>query len=261
MRKKEEKLREEGYHLTVLSGLKKTKVTPKSYYEVAKDKDSYQINFASDKIENMYIHDDNHGVFIKTEIVQGTKYKDNVEKTKYDWSFSSACWPEDRQAFVVSTYAPIRENIKIAFREIYNFVRAMDAYIMDCHGFKFEWDIYLDYSNDFKNKFASLTTESEGMSEELYKHKEEIIFSNMPKYIWVIKARSIFKVAEIEKKLVQLQILIDATGVIEFHNILHFFASNDLKKELSSEVDFAEQLKGYKIPAYYISTIEHTIKN
>jgi hypothetical protein len=38
----------------------------------------------------------------------------------------------------------------------------------------------------------------------LYKHKEEIIFSNMPKYIWVIKARSIFKVDEkIEKKIVR----------------------------------------------------------
>ncbi|MEP1781752.1 hypothetical protein [Reichenbachiella sp.] len=141
------------------------------------------IRLNAHRIEKIYVHDDQIGPFARTKIMatnpDGAEYEletdlppDNVNG--YQQLIKSQ---------VISAHAVLHPKIRIQFEEVLVEIKNLDfilrAITQDQENY--EWDIYLDFSNIYKEELRQLTITGS--------IKRKPLFSSYPKHIWVARLR------------------------------------------------------------------------
>ncbi len=181
------KFSETEYHLITICGYRETEKPVRS---------SDNISLLSEQIDRFYAHDDQIGPFSRLG------FAGNLIETSW--------WLDDdinkkMPASIHSVIVPLHPKIRITYEEVYQKVALIDAYLFYFNtnnvaqpDLELIWDVYLDYSNNFKTEILNDTSIEE-------KLKKEYVFSNMPRFIW--------RAVCYAKGVKLLEIVFDATDI------------------------------------------------
>ena len=157
------KLKDREHHLAVVTGFS---------VEKKKSNQSTEINLVADKIERLYVHDDQVGPFARYGF---------VDKTALETS-----WIDDKgtpiNAWLHAIIVPIHPKIRISFDDVYKKNNIVDR-IISLFELNVEWDIYLTASNDYKKEVLFNPLVSDRV-------KSKSCFNGLPKYIWLARAKA-----------------------------------------------------------------------
>lgn len=151
-----------GYHAITVSG-----------HKIHDDAYVSQSRFISDRIEKIYVHDDQFGPFA------WARFLDNEIGLESPWtSVNENNWP----TYVVHIIIPLYPKIRISYENIEVIVAALDGILLRAFqqdlASPLMWDIKLNYSEDFKKAIIKSNLENG--------EKLRILGKSMPKYIWVV---------------------------------------------------------------------------
>lgn len=181
--------------------------------------------FFSHSIERFYAHDDQIGPFSRI----GFEGANIITGWPNDKSFTSL-----KKAEIICIIVPIYHKIRITYEEIYSKVNPINLFISKSTNKNFHWNIYLQYSNVYKENVRK-----KGKEFNLIKRK--IQFMNLPKYIWIAKLfiegtlslEMVFDATDIESGFYCLALNIYdvetknfLSPVIKFKNVEEYFLAN-----------------------------------
>ncbi len=202
-----------GHHAVTVVGYKLGNPTLKVTYK------NTNIRFIAENVTKLFTHDDAWGPYASFDFEEGA----NVEY-RFETKWSQAVSPK-QPTHLTNIIIPLYHKIRITYEDVEKIVVGVNELINLIYKLELDWDITLQYSEQFK-------TDSKIYELNLAKN---ILFTSMPKYIWVAKC-------SIKNKLL-FEILFDATDVaigmfgfkIFFHNnyikeTLRDFISNDNEK-------------------------------
>lgn len=181
--------REDQGHLITITGyrLAATSVLP------TKD-----ISLASDALDRLYAHDDQMGPFARYSFTDEGKLL-TPWPAAADWETAER-WEDHRVASLYSVFVPLAADIRITYEQVFRQVGLFEQIFTDTIETRTDivWDIYLDYSNHYKDELRRLRpVEGEPL--------RRILVSSLPKYVWVARAA-------IQKEPI-LELVFDATDL------------------------------------------------
>jgi hypothetical protein len=155
-----------GGHLVTITGYREAETVPLR---------SINISLLSDRIERFYVHDDQIGPFARL----GFTHDGRLETA---WP-NGTDWLNCRKAVLDAVSVPIIPDIRIEYEQVYEKVALFDQAL---YGFLPEgedllWDVYLSYSNTYKEELR-------GQRHINYYHLNRLLKTLLPKYIWVARA-------------------------------------------------------------------------
>jgi hypothetical protein len=148
----------------------------------------------SDSLDMFYSHDDQIGPF--------SRFKFTTKKKKFN--IETSWWRNQNDskklnAQLVSLIVPIYDKIRISFDDIYKLTLHLNDYFsLVITSRNFVWDIFLYQSNKYKKEISENNLIDNSI-------KSKILFSSLPKYIWI--SRLI-----INRKTI-IEFLFDSTGI------------------------------------------------
>jgi hypothetical protein len=180
--------REDQGHLITVTGyrLAATSVLP------TKD-----ISLASDALDRLYAHDDQMGPFARYSFTEQGQLL--TPWPAADWETAER-WEAHRVASLYSVFVPLAADIRITYEQVFRQVGLFEQIFADTIAERTDivWDIYLDYSNHYKDELRRLRpVEGEPL--------RRILVSSLPKYVWVARAT-------IQKEPI-LELVFDATDL------------------------------------------------
>lgn len=153
-----------GKHLITIVGYKKAN-------DLIIPRDDVKMPMLSTKIERFYAHDDQIGPFSKLGF-NGTG--DFVTSWINDTGSNVS-------AKLVSVFIPINNKIRLTYEDIYAKVRWIDFYFLQrIATAQIYWDIYLDFSNEYKKQIRNSSVISGHL-------KYSLLTEPLPKYLWIAK--------------------------------------------------------------------------
>jgi hypothetical protein len=155
-----------GGHLVTITGYRESEAVPIR---------SFNISLLSDRIERFYVHDDQIGPFSRL----GFTHDGRLETA---WP-NGTDWVNCKKAVLDAVSVPITLDIRIEYEQVYEKVALFDQAL---YGFLPEgqdllWDVYLSYSNSYKEELRSQRHIN-------YYHLARILKTLLPKYVWVARA-------------------------------------------------------------------------
>ncbi len=135
------------------------------------------------RIEKIYVHDDQIGPFARTKIKatnsDGTEYELETDLPPDSSSGSTQIIKSN----VISAHAVLHPKIRIQFEEVLVEVEKLDFILGNIthDPENYEWDVYLDFSNIYKEELTQSPIKSN--------IKRKPLFSSYPKHIWVARLR------------------------------------------------------------------------
>lgn len=205
-------IEEAGNHLVLVTGYKQANdwLFPKTS----------DISLRAYKIARFYAHDDRIGPFSRLGFVD----------VPGQGEFIQTWWKRrdggDATGRLKSIIVPLHSKIRLTFENIIASVKQIDIYMNQSLGEDFElyWDVYLDFSNQYKAEMARISELTEDM-------RYSLMTANLPKYIWVAKGYV--------KGECVMELLFDATEIASadhcmrihmFNLYLASFLENDLQR-------------------------------
>jgi hypothetical protein len=168
-----------------------------------------EVNLYSNYIDSYYAHDDQIGPFSKTIIGP-----DNEIKTAYQDTSGKDLYKAQPRAVIV----PVYHKIRITFFDIHSRVGKINCYLNDLNLFPSDqllWDIYLDYSNHYKeNVFSESVKFNEVLLSEveLNSKKFEIRTESLPRFVWIARL--------IVEGFPMIDFIFDATEIADSKNCI-----------------------------------------
>jgi hypothetical protein len=139
------------------------------------------ISLAADALDRLYAHDDQMGPFARYSFTD-----DGQLLTPWpagaDWETAER-WQNYRVASLYSVFVPLAADIRITYEQVFRQVGLFEQLFADTIRERTDmvWDIYLDYSNHYKDELRRLRpVEGEPL--------RRILVSSLPKYVWVARA-------------------------------------------------------------------------
>lgn len=200
-------------------------ITVNGYKEVIDYKNTKQgkMLLKAEFIERFYAHDDQVGPFCRLG------FKDN--------SIVTALWfkdPDQRITAIASCIiVPLHPKIRITFEEVYetiNYVDKFFAKFLSLIKSKIIWDIFLDFSNKYKEEVLS----DKSINDNL---KKQILFKNMPRFIW-------HAVAYINNEKI-MDIIFDATDISRGFFCFDIIFYNESFKDLLKDILAIKKFQNY----------------
>lgn len=181
--------REDQGHLITVTGyrLAATSVLP------TKD-----FSLASDALDRLYAHDDQMGPFARYSFTEEGQLL-TPWPAAADWETAER-WETHRVASLYSVFVPLAADIRITYEQVFRQVGLFEQLFTDTIRERTDivWDIYLDYSNHYKDELRRLRpVEGEPL--------RRILVSALPKYVWVARA-------SLQKEPI-LELVFDATDL------------------------------------------------
>lgn len=131
-----------------------------------------EVTFISDRIEKIYVHDDQWGPFSRIDL----------NKTALRSSWSEFDEHGKRDTISKEILIPVYPNIRISYDDVLSIVYGIDGVLTLAFEDHFEddlqWEIFLVHSNNFKDELRKSKVEKNT--------KLKILKSSYPKYIWQI---------------------------------------------------------------------------
>lgn len=164
--------REDQGHLITVTGyrLAATNVLPTT-----------DISLAADALDRLYAHDDQMGPFARYSFTDDGKLL-TPWPAGDDWETAER-WQQHRVASLYSVFVPLAADIRITYEQVFRQVGLFEQLFTDTIRERTDivWDIYLDYSNHYKDELRCLRpVEGEPL--------RRILVSSLPKYVWVARA-------------------------------------------------------------------------
>ncbi|WP_151087054.1 hypothetical protein [Hymenobacter baengnokdamensis] len=155
-----------GGHLVTITGYREAEAVPLR---------SINISLLSDRIERLYVHDDQIGPFARV----GFTHDGRLETA---WPTGSD-WQNCKKAVLDAVSVPIIPDIRIEYEQVYEKVALFDQALHDFipEGEDLLWDIHLSYSNTYKEELRKQRHSN-------YSHLNRLLKTLLPKYIWVARA-------------------------------------------------------------------------
>ncbi|RIY06907.1 hypothetical protein [Hymenobacter rubripertinctus] len=140
------------------------------------------ISLASDALDRLYAHDDQMGPFARYGFTEQGRLR-TPWPAEADWQTAEGRWQQHREASLFSLFVPLAADIRITYEQVYRQVGLFEQIFTDTIRERADivWDIYLDYSNKYKEELRYLRAVS---GEPL----RRILVTSLPKYIWVARA-------------------------------------------------------------------------
>ena len=181
--------REDQGHLITVTGyrLAATSVLP------TKD-----LSLASDALDRLYAHDDQMGPFARYSFTEAGQLLTPWPAAD-DWETAER-WETHRVASLYSVFVPLAADIRITYEQVFRQVGLFEQLFTDTIRERTDivWDIYLDYSNHYKDELRRLRpVEGEPL--------RRILVSALPRYVWVARA-------SLQKEPI-LELVFDATDL------------------------------------------------
>lgn len=208
-------------------------------------KESRDLNYPRDtkmslkasKIERLYAHDDQVGPFSKL----GFDSNGNFETS---WIAKDGT---KLSAELVSVFIPIHHKIRLTFENIYAKVRWVDFYFLQrLSTEEVYWDIYLDFSNEYKKS----TRESNIMPGSM---KYSLLTEPLPRYIWIAKG--------FVNEECMIELLFDATQIASANFCIKINIYNLSLKTLLRDDLLNDTMKNYFIEKLGSSFLDLLVKS
>jgi hypothetical protein len=206
-------------------------VTIGGYSYGKKNRDTYSAlspGLFSSKITRLFGHDDQLCPFSKLKFIKGSAEKDNYHLLSTSWLdyVNENGDKKYRVAKIDTLIIPLYHKIRISYNDIEKYIRKLcknithsyDTYKNIVFGFDFiniEWDIVLNFSNQFKSDILRRIDLSDS-------DKIEIVKTNFPKYIWCAKA-AIYINSERQEVF---ELVFDATDIKNGDNLFKIVVYN-----------------------------------
>lgn len=183
-----------GWHAITITGFRLPDSRPRS-------SSASVFKLRADRINKIYAHDDQVGPFARMSFMKGKK------KGQPQFYLSTSYGGVGTHYAVgENMLVPLDNNIRIPFATISDTVIRFDQLLRDWANLtpsakklgNLEWDILLSSVNDFKSDIFSSSATTPSV-------RKNILFRNLPKFVWRAKAR-------IGKKLV-LELVFDSTDI------------------------------------------------
>ena len=169
------------------------------------------LRFIAENVSKLYTHDDAWGPYASFDFEEGAN-----EEYRFETKWSQAVSPS-QPTHLTNIIIPLYHKIRITYEDVEKIVIGVNELINLIYKLELDWDITLQYSEQFK-------TDSKVYELNLAKN---ILFTSMPKYIWVAKC-------SIKNKLL-FEIIFDATDVaIGMFGFKIFFHNNYIKQTLTN---------------------------
>lgn len=182
------------------------------------------------RIEKIYVHDDQIGPFARTKIVAKNADGSDYELETDLPSVSASGYAKIIKSEVISAHAVLHPKIRIQFEEVLVEVEKLDFILRSIthDPENYEWDIYLDFSNIYKEELVESTIKGSV--------KRKPLFSSYPKHVWVARLRY--------HKAVVFDLIFDSTAIarsffciaINFHHQHNI----DLYRDLMQNAKFSD---------------------
>ena len=162
------------------------------------------MDFRSERIEKLFVHDDQVGPFARMNFCQDSF-----------GTYLSTSWKEGGFDEVVARYThvvvPLYHKIRIPLKQVLDIISDFneipsavnDTELSSTLGVPWTWDIRLSFSNEVKSEVAKLNDDVISPSERV-----EILTQSLPKYLWRATAIDVAG----EKKI---DLLFDATDIVQ----------------------------------------------
>lgn len=156
-----------GGHLVTITGYREAEAVPLR---------SINISLLSDRIERFYVHDDQIGPFARI----GFTHDGRLETA---WPDGGNNWLNCRKAILDAVSVPLIPDIRIEYEQVYEKVALFDQVLYGFlpDGEDLLWDVYLSYSNTYKEELRKQRHIN-------YHHLNRLLKTLLPKYIWVARA-------------------------------------------------------------------------
>lgn len=217
-RSKKDVISKEGSHATAICGYRYKKFNSK--------KPTSEITWRSDAIEKLLVHDDQWGPFARMVFVSDTP----TAALMTDWSNLTR-----KETPITDLIIPLYHKIRIKLDEVEFLITAFDRIFWNI----FEkgatlkedisWDVYLDYSENFKQKVKSYLQGH---------HLHRILQRSLPKYLWI--ANCFVGNSKV------MTIVFDATDLsINMYGLLIVFQDLKFKQRLNGALRNAPQFSKF----------------
>ena len=213
---KEVDLRNESVQniIKINSKLQKYQISESDISNLKADNNLFRdyITLKSYFIEKFYVHDDQIGPFARIS------FSSNDSEIETAW-WNGTNIENKKIATYYATIVPIIEYIKIPFKLVILKIFSINKWIS--LRFQLEhivWDIYLDYSNEYKNRLLK-------NGEDIH---QKILLSSLPKYIWIAEC------SMLDKKL--FDIVLDPTEINEDNFIIDIIYHSTHLKETFRDI-------------------------
>lgn len=199
-----------GLHLITLTGYREPTRTPKLDGDIA---------ILASETEKFYAHDDQMGPFSKLEFSGNSSFPIlTAWPIKDDFDNRS-------KARVMSIIVPVHPKIRISYEDVLTKIKLANLLFKNIvsEPNSLYWDIYLDFSNEYKMSIRDSDSTPEGV-------KKKMLIGILPKHIWVARAYV--------NKQILLELIFDSTDIARgFYCLaLNFY-------DVSSAKEFSEILK------------------
>lgn len=158
-----------------------------------------EFSLLSDSIDRLYAHDDQMGPFARYSFTEDGRLI-TPWPADADWETAEGRWQQHKRASLYSLFVPLTDDIRITYEQVYRQVGLFEQIFTDTIRERADivWDIYLDYSNKYKEDLRYLCPVQ---GEPL----RRILISSLPKYVWVARASL--------QKVPILELVFDATDL------------------------------------------------
>jgi hypothetical protein len=156
------------------------------------------LSLASDALDRLYAHDDQMGPFARYSFTEEGQLL--TPWPAGDGWETAERWESHRVASLYSVFVPLAADIRITYEQVFRQVGLFEQLFTDTIQERTDivWDIYLDYSNHYKDELRRLRpVEGEPL--------RRILVSSLPKYVWVARA-------SLQKEPI-LELVFDATDL------------------------------------------------
>jgi hypothetical protein len=185
-------LPDDGYHAITLAGYS---ILPARLRDREIRGESF-VPMAGLKIDKFYGHDDQIGPFARHIVVQ-SKRKNYPIRFKTSWKDPNT--GDGLPVYPFAVIVPVYHKVRLRFLDVYDWVDPLHQVLRDLipPGSKPEWDIRLQFSNDYKSKIRV----DDQLSETV---REALLTANHPRFWWRATLRLGHDL---------LELLFDATGI------------------------------------------------
>jgi hypothetical protein len=148
---------------------------------------NHKFYLRSERIEKLYVHDDQIGPFAMMEFI--TETQENKATYQYEKNHLTTSWADLEKEKYKKVYAlpnailiPLYHKIRIPFKKIMSIILKFDALVLALiRDVKFEWDIYISTVSSFKNNVRNCISLNNNA-------KFDLLIRDFPKYIWIAEA-------------------------------------------------------------------------
>ncbi len=193
--------------------------------------------FRADRIDKLYLHDDQVGPFARSPIVGPREFES-------PWTGSTGRKTTGRVGVVI---IPVYPKIRIRYEEARDAV--LDLVRLLSHVYRdLEWDVRLSTVNDLRSDVAALPGLSPGM-------RRRVLAENWPKYLWRATAR--------QQGLPALEVVMDATDIHRaffVEDVLFFNKTVEATFKAALSAPAVRQLLTEELGGAWVERLDQSVK-